>query len=485
MLVRHRLAAACLSVLFLLAAPLAAQPAAQVAPPALEAIQAEELSADLHVFAGDAMRGRAAGTLDELRGAAWIAQQAQAAGLEPAGQDGTFFQFFHVRRSDLSPASRVVVAGTPLAIGDDVIVPFANDATASGELIRYEPGAAVAGRVVVIEPPPAAELEGVREDMAAMQHFVNAVMMNLAAVIGGGAAAVIAVPDAVTAQYFDEISHMLGRGTFELANQESQMAQQLPIPLVVARPGTIPASGGAEFFFETVTSLYPSVNVVARAPGTDTRLAREHVLFSAHHDHDGVGTIDSRREVWNGADDNGSGSVALLAIGRAFADQPARRSALFVWHGAEERGLLGSRLFVQEPTIPREDIAAVLNADMIGRNHPDTTALLGAVPGNRNSRDLAEAALLANDSITRFVIDDSYDQPDHPERFWMRSDHFPYAMADIPALFFSTGLHPDYHTHRDTPDLIDYQKLERMARWIYATAWIVANADERPALDRR
>ncbi|MDQ6736196.1 MAG: M28 family peptidase, partial [Gemmatimonadota bacterium] len=167
-----------------------------------------------------------------------------------------------------------------------------------------------------------------------------------------------------------------------------------------------------------------------------------------------------------------------------FVQHPARRTALFVWHGAEERGLLGSRWFAMHPTVPLSSVVAVLNGDMIGRNSPDTAALLGSQPPHRNSSALVQIALDANRQITHFVVDSSWDRPSQPEGWYFRSDHLPYARAGVPSLFFTTLLHPDYHTPRDEASRIDYAKLERMTKWMYATGWDVANASVRPAVDQ-
>jgi hypothetical protein len=126
----------------------------------------------------------------------------------------------------------------------------------------------------------------------------------------------------------------------------------------------------------------------------------------------------------------------------------------------------------------------VLNGDMIGRNHPDTAALLGSTPPHRNSVALVEMARAANAALTRpFVIDTSWDAQTHPEGWYFRSDHLPYACVGIPALFFSTLLHSDYHTPQDEPDRIDIDKLARMTRWMYATGWSVSNVADRPTVD--
>jgi len=209
----------------------------------------------------------------------------------------------------------------------------------------------------------------------------------------------------------------------------------------------------------------------------------EYVLYSPQQDHDGVRHAVQGDSIMNGADDNATVAVALLAIGRAIRAHPTRRSSLFVWHGSEERGLHGSYWFAAKPTVPKESIVAVLNGDMIGRNHPDSAAILGVQPPHRNSPELASMALTANERITRFMIDTIWDRPTHGEGWYFRSDHLPYARAGIPAIFFSTLLHSDYHTPKDEPDRINITKLRRMTQWMYATGWTVGNATRRPALD--
>jgi Zn-dependent M28 family amino/carboxypeptidase len=126
---------------------------------------------------------------------------------------------------------------------------------------------------------------------------------------------------------------------------------------------------------------------------------------------------------------------------------------------------------------------AVLNGDMIGRNNPDSAALLGVVKPHRNSMDLVNTAYKANEQIAHFKIDTTWDNAAHPEHWYFRSDHLPYAQAGIPAIFFTTLLHPDYHTPKDEPDRINYPKLTRMTQWMYATGRMIANAAKRPVLD--
>ena len=220
----------------------------------------------------------------------------------------------------------------------------------------------------------------------------------------------------------------------------------------------------------TDSFTYPSVNVIAKVPGRDPRLRDEYVLFSAHQDHDGERYPVNGDNIWNGADDNATTSVALLAIGRAMAAQPARRSALFIWHGAEERGLMGSRWYVKHP-----DGAAEVDRRRPQRRHdrPQRSDDGGAARRAASASQLAgtrgDGARPRTRRCRSSSIDSSWDDPQHREGWYYRSDHLPYARAGIPALFFTTLLHADYHTPFDNPDRIDIAKLTKMTRWMYAT----------------
>ncbi|MDA1080157.1 MAG: M28 family peptidase, partial [Gemmatimonadetes bacterium] len=240
---------------------------------------------------------------------------------------------------------------------------------------------------------------------------------------------------------------------------------------------------GVEIHIKQESFDAPSVNIIGVVRGTDPNLRDEYVVFSSHQDHDGVRFAIDGDSIWNGADDNASTSVALFAIARAWARQPSKRSALFVFHGAEERGLLGSRWHAANPVVPITSMVAVLNGDMIGQNHADTASLLGSQPPHQNSSALVEMAFEANSRTGKFVIDSTWDRPTHPEGFYFRSDHASYAQLNIPSVFFTTKLHPDYHTPRDDASRINYPKLTRMTQWMYLTGWIVANAKDRPGID--
>jgi Zn-dependent M28 family amino/carboxypeptidase len=194
--------------------------------------------------------------------------------------------------------------------------------------------------------------------------------------------------------------------------------------------------------------------------------------------------------VSNGADDDGSGSAVLLAIAKAFAEGPKpRRSLLFVWHSGEESGLQGSRYNADYPVVPNEKIVAVLNADMVGRNRCDkesesnTVYLVGS---DRISTDLHNVSEDANAALPKpMTLDYEMNDPADPESLYTRSDHYSYAAKGVPVIFFTTGLHRDYHYVTDEVDKIRFDKVSRVAQLVYATGWRLANADRAPARDRR
>jgi len=325
-----------------------------------------------------------------------------------------------------------------------------------------------------------------------------AVAGTLAHFANRGAAAILLVANAPVDSAFAAVSAMRVRGAYDVdravprtAGGSERIAPppelgRGPTPAFVVRAAmreTLARQPQAELSTRLERFTAPSLNVIGVVRGTDPTLRDEYVVFSSHQDANGVRFTLEGDSVHAGADDNASVSAAILAAARAFVRQPGKRSVLFIHHGAEERGLLGSRYHAAHPVVPLARVVAVLNGDMIGRNHPDSATLLGSQPPHRNSSELVAMALRANALTGRFVLDTLWDRPTHPEGWYFRSDHLPYARLNVPALMYSTNLHDDYHTPRDNPGRIDYPKLTRMAQWMYMTGWLVANAPEKPKLD--
>ena len=467
-------------------------------PPALSAIKETDLKRDIFELAGDSFRGRRAGTEDEMRAAAWVAHKAQEAGLKPAGDDGTYFQFFNMRRTRTADRSTLLAGNQMLVMGKDFWVTQPVDARLNGTVTWLNSMADTTvdlqGKIVglKIEAPKPLPASGM--SLWEYRYTASAIRQQTMALRRKGVSAIIFVANDVTEKGIAFIGHNYEDGSYQnvglpaVATRTNAGATRPALPIILIRSSMESAiKQAAPLVADLVmeTYLYPSVNVVAKATGTDAKLCNEFVLFSGHHDHDGIGNPVGQDSIWNGADDNASVTVGMLAIARAWVAKPGKRSALFVWHGAEERGLLGSRWFAVHPTVNKGSIVAVLNGDMIGRNAIDSAALLGAILPHRNSLMLVNMAMNANQNLTKFKIDNSWDEATHPENWYFRSDHAPYSQAGIPAIFFTSLLHPDYHTPKDEPQYISIPKLAKMTRWMYATGWLVSEKAARPALDTK
>ncbi len=453
------------------------------------AIREVDLRRDLYRLADDHFRGRRAGTLDELRASALIAEQLRADGLQPAGDDGTFFQFFHIQRTRISETSQLSLGSRALVYGQDAVTIVPAIASVHAPVVFVGTGTAAELAGVDLKGKAVAMLfSGTGPAELSYRRFLISTMQQRSAeLVKAGAAAVLIVSDASAQAIFDRWGGAFVDGRYDLpGGPNTRVFAQAPTVWLTASALAWVKEPNQQFtdVVNVESFSYPSVNIVAKVPGTDPVLKNEYVPISTHQDHDGVRMPYMPNDsIYNGADDNGSGCAAALAVGRAFVQRPGKRSVLVVFHGAEERGLLGLRYFADHPTVPRQQLAAVLNVEMIGRNAPDSAALLGSQPPHRNSSALVDVALVANQANTKFKLDDRWDRPDHPEGWYFRSDHLPYARLNIPAICFTTLLHPDYHTPKDEPARIDYAKLTNVTRWVYLTGWAVANAPNRPTID--
>ena len=233
-------------------------------------------------------------------------------------------------------------------------------------------------------------------------------------------------------------------------------------------------------------------NVVGLVDGSDPQLKDTYVAFGAHYDHlgieEGVRLSTEIDRINNGADDDGSGSTALIGLATAFAAGPRpRRSFLFAWHAGEERGLWGSQYLADHPPVPVDHIVAQLNIDMIGRNRDNKDSeenTVYAVGADRVSTELHNILIESNASLnTPLNIDFEMNDPADPERIYFRSDHFSYAAKGIPIIFFFTGLHPDYHQVTDSVEKIHFEKMAHITQLVYEIGLRLANLDHAPVRD--
>ena len=539
-------------------APTAGLPRHYTARPTTPAITAADLMSRLYPFADDSMMGREAGTIYNDKGTAYIEREVRRLGLQPGGEDGTFFQHPLVSRT-LDPASVVEVAGRRLApwtefaprdqgnaarAFDGATAVYGGSLGEASHLLANDAGA---GKLVVLTlgaDPAGAPLWNVNR-----RQIVNR--------FSSAAAIAVVQLDAAPPAYVDQVYRAPQIGV--AGSTESQPS---PSYFYVNRAaatvllGTDPAGlqpgakgrvvNGRIAFAD---SRAPGRNVIAILPGSDPALRGEYVAIGAHNDHIGTSSrvvdhdsirafnqimrpqgadspsdrvptadelqhvrqlTDSLRQahggarpdsIYNGADDDGSGSMGLLEIAEAFATAKERpkRSMLFVWHVAEELGLYGSEYFTDHPTVPRDSIVAQLNIDMIGRgaatdvtgDSKDGAALHGGpgyvqlIGSRRLSTELGDLAEAVNtDRQLGLRFDYALDANGHPQNIYCRSDHYMYARYGIPIVFFTTGGHADYHQVTDEPQYIDYDRLERVATLVHDLGWRVANLDHRPVVDQ-
>ena len=237
--------------------------------------------------------------------------------------------------------------------------------------------------------------------------------------------------------------------------------------------------------FERNSSKVTSSNVLCFIEGSDKK--DEIVVITSHYDH--IGITDD--EINNGADDDGSGTVAALEIAKAFKaakdeGNGPRRSVLIMPVSGEEKGLLGSKYYTDNPVFPLENTVVDLNIDMIGRYdeaHEGNENYVYLIGSDRLSKELHELSEGVNDSCCQMELDYTYNAEDDPNKFYYRSDHYNFAKNNIPVIFYFSGVHEDYHQPTDTHEKIRYEKLERTARLIFHTAWEIANREERLRLD--
>ena len=511
------------------------------------AISASDLRMRLYAYADDSMRGRQAGTPDNIRSTAWIANQARRIGLQPAGDSGTFFQNIPLVRRQLTSASALALVGqqltawidyapidiqSPLRSIDGATAIFAGRLSDTSAMARAVAGA---GKVVIVRAMPGMSIFGAYAFVA--RKYPQA------------AAIAFANQDNVVSQ-----AAILIKDTPAYLKDRSEPVKP-PMPgllILTTRTTTLLIGGDAESVaagtvgktvhgaIEYGEAPAPARNVVAILPGTDPALRGEYVALGAHSDHIGIqspgfdhdslrtfnaklhalGALDpmtdfdpvkrasirvnvdslhrirpARRDsISNGADDDGSGTVGLLEIAEAWvsatgAERP-RRSVLFVWHTAEELGLFGSEYFTDHPTVPRDSIVAQINIDMIGRGSASDVVgggptYLQLIGPKRLSADYQNLITRVNAARpTPFRIDNQFDAEGHPEQIYCRSDHWNYARYGIPVAFFSTGSHLDYHQVTDEPQYIDYDHYQSIVKFVYDVARTVANRDTRIVVDK-
>jgi len=526
----------------------AIQLAAQQRAPHIESIRQDDLRADLFFVAGDSLRGRLTDTEENRASADFIRSRFERMGLKAAGPGGSFFQPYNLMTATVGDAAmnqlEIVSADgvtRRLRLGQEFYPHrFSGSGTATGSLafvgfgisaphLGYDDYAGgVKGKIVLVldhepgERDPNSPFDGVvtsepssawRKALAAQERGAVGVLFvsdvhNHQGTANFEAAARSYWPD----QPPRILNYTLAAWADRIHIPVAQVSPAVAASLVTGtgRPlddlaksaetvrGLAPiALAGTRIVLHTAVDrhIVPDRNVVALLEGSDSRLKDEWVIVSAHYDHNGAdGT-----QIFNGADDNGSGVVALIDIAEAYAlaakeGRRPRRSILFASWNSEERGLLGAWAYTEQPLAPLNTIAAVLNMDMIGRNEEipvgggQRFAGLEVQTAESNSNALNLMAFSRVPDITAIVenangaigLDLKKRYDNNSSNLLRRSDQWPFLQRGVAAMGFITGLHPDYHTQYDRPEKINYVKMEKIARLVYQASWDIANADTRP-----
>ncbi len=504
---------------------------------AVDAVSANQLRDYLTFIASDEMEGRDTPSRGLDTTAKFLAMNLARWGFKPMGGDGTFFQRIELRRNRTDGGqTKVEYMGRTLTAGTDYL-PAGGSGSVTGQLVFAGTGWFVKsksidaykgidppGKIAVIFGTPNQAPRGVsRSDFGKQgEDYMNpSDYARSKGVVG-----LIYVPDfQYLANWQRNRARIMERGLTVVA--KFQTATSSPLPSIVVSPevansifaGELQSASGifnASYEGELPTSfvmntqktvtlnvannseIVPTQNVVAVWEGSDPVLKSEYVALGAHYDHVGSGCPPAGNDtICNGADDDGSGTTALLGIAEALAKAPSRpkRSILFVWHCGEEKGLWGSRYFTEFPTVPLNQIVTQLNIDMIGRSkkegdtNPRNAELTGpnavyVIGSTMMSTELGELVNAVNKSFLNLTYDTKYDDPKDPNRFFSRSDHYNYARKGIPIIFFFDGVHEDYHRPGDSADKIDYEKMEKITRTIYMTLWELANRPTRVKVDK-
>ena len=510
-------------------------------------ITTADLEYRLKLIADDSMMGRESGSKGDYVAAEYVASEFRRLGLVPAGEGGTYFQTVPFWKAAVDPTSKLVVQGTELQVERDFIpssvrapgrtldgvqVIFGGIVTDSAKWI---PPAQAAGKIVLLDVPPGAVLRGIGRWIPHWRQSVTVAVVTL-----------------------DQLgSESLARLREGFPISDSTRDTSTTPVLVVSRhaaevllnaapssltPGAAGATVNGHFDIARSAMPYPARNVIAVLRGSDPGLRGEYVSLTAHNDHVGFdhnpvdhdslrafnrvirpmgadspvrdptpaewtrihAILDSLRRVRpprrdsirNGADDDGSGTVAILEIAEKMARGGAhpKRSILFVSHTGEEAGLLGSRWYTDHPTVALDSIVGEIDEDMVGRGTATDYPRGGTGAGDPTYLEVVGAKRLSSQfgaileaanakQPVPFVFDYEYDVPGHPLQYYCRADHYSYARYGIPSVALSRGEHLDYHQVTDEVQYIDFTDLARVTRMVYDAAMAVANTPTRPPLD--
>ena len=532
---------------------LATVPAQAASRGGASSIDVRDLREWLTYISSDDLQGRAVFSAGLGLAASYIEQHLREWGVKPAGDRGSYLQTVRVVGVKATSHSSVTVEvggeRRTFADGDGIRFPKNVGARQQRRLERVEfvgygvdvpavshedyRGRNVSGAAVIwLGTAGPAGVDQSRSRVLNNRNRYATDEKQAAAVIGAGPAPragrrggtppapVPGAPDFTTTERLDHLlapsatgndaffEFLFSRAPVKYADLKRMSDEKEPLPSF--RLDGVALTFDINNDYEVVRTQFTQ-NVVGVIEGSDAQLKSTYVAVGAHYDHIGYadgelvkGPSGTRRtgapgvvtkgaeedRIWNGADDDGSGTVTLMAMARAFAlGHRPKRSILFVWHAGEERGRWGSLYYVDHPTVDLDRVVAQLNVDMIGRNRDDKASEANSiylVGSDRISTELDTVAQAANQSLGKpLTLDYELNDPSDPESVYTRSDHYSYAEKGIQIIFFTDALHPDYHANTDEVSKIEFDKMARIGEFIYATAFRLANLDHAPVRDHQ
>lgn len=528
-------------------APLGAQAGRAKTSPA---ITVADLRSRLFLIADDSMMGRETGSKGDFQAADYVAAEFKRLGLRPAGENGGWFQAVPFWLASPTARSLSISDGSTLRLGVDYVLPgitrpapgTALDVVYGGSAnapAHWIDAAQAAGKVVVLDLRP--DSAGKHDappllPILRAPQFANAAAIAVVRLDGPSPGVIVNMT-----RYTPRPDSSRIAGVPALLTITSHAADLLlGAPVASLQAGAAGRKVQGEIATVWSPTPYPARNVIGVLPGRDPRLRGEYVSVTGHNDHVGICMsavdhdsmraflrvlrpmgadtrtwnetpeadaqirviLDSLRRlhppradsICNGADDDGTGTVAILELAEAFASMPMaqrpRRSLLFVSHVGEERGLVGSAWYTDHATVPVDSIVAEIDEDMIGRGAasdlpkggPGYLEVVGARRLSNEFGDLLEAANAAQP--VPFVFNYEFDVPGHPLQYYCRADHYSYARYGIPSVAFSRGEHLDYHQVTDEAQYIDYPDMLRVVNMVHDAVLKIANLDHAPKLDK-
>jgi hypothetical protein len=466
--------------------------------PFAKSITADDLKKHLYIVASADFEGRETATEGQHKAAAYIENHFKSLGLLPGNGDN--YQLPYPVYQDSLLSASLAVNDQPFTLNQDFFTPVAanNNITLLGSEVVFAgygisdstrddyKGLNVRGRIVLVlngNPPGTTQPSGRR--------FRGPSKADIAQRNGAAAVLILQTGTNVPPQLTASKANM-AIGEYKRTNSISsfyvsgKVAQAIVSDdykqLQSGTPTNKVYNANIKLELQKTTTHLQASDVLGFLPGTD--LKDQIIVISAHMDHLGK----RGGEIYYGADDDGSGTVSILEIASAFAKAKAagkgpRRSILFLANSGEEEGLWGSQFYTDHPTYALDKTDVDLNIDMIGRIDPnrkqgDSMNYVYVVGSDKLSTDLKPISEGMNQKYSKLELDYKFDDPADPERIYYRSDHFNFARKGVPIIFYFDGIHADYHKPSDTPDKINYDLLEKRARFVFFTAWEMADRND-------